>query len=304
MLGQTVHVDLYGDWIAHLRGELVSAGYDVTKFKTREKIAWANLNLRKRAIRPIRRQVVKAKGFTCPDHVCTALAEIERKIREGERLFPHLSREMVHPLSSDDLLNAWGIHHLHLSTKIGPDGRSGGTDDLLFARFDSTTAYLIAILPHKGSWTEQAMVKTLHDNWPDAIKRFRLPPEAASTQALTNQEYANLRKNGYNTGVVVDPGIEYALGLGSMASRHLGTEVAVGLIRHRRLLDAYQQRLIDNIEAIIEAAKVKGMDVPRDAAFRLVEDDLQAYAHEESSGAYVPVGDRGEIFLEPLSALL
>lgn len=64
------------------------------------------------------------------------------------------------------LISDWGLHHLHLTTELEPDGFVERTDDLLFAAFTDKDAYLIGIYPH-GSWVLREVIETLVQEWPD-----------------------------------------------------------------------------------------------------------------------------------------
>jgi hypothetical protein len=111
-----------------------------------------------------------------------AFGHIVKAIERGDDLTPHLSRRVgtayvptavaqkqkKHQQSDRDLLIAdWGIHHLHLSPHVKTDGFVTRTDDLLFAYFAQTDAYLINIYGH-GSWALKEMIDICVHNWPDA----------------------------------------------------------------------------------------------------------------------------------------
>lgn len=111
-----------------------------------------------------------------------AVDELERKIRTGEDLTPHLSRGVAtayaprgsrpaqaHRRPDLELqLAEWGIHHLHLSTRIdATDGFVTRGNDLLFGHFAERDAYLIGIFPH-GAWAAKEIARICVVNWPAA----------------------------------------------------------------------------------------------------------------------------------------
>jgi hypothetical protein len=108
-----------------------------------------------------------------------AVEAIVSKIKAGKDLTPHLSRgvKIAHQPQApaalkkrrdrDLLIADWGIHHLHLTTKLESDGFVKRTDDLLFAVFTPDDAYLLGIYPH-GNWGLLDLVKVLVENWPNS----------------------------------------------------------------------------------------------------------------------------------------
>ena len=112
-----MEIDLYRDWVAHLKNELVAFEYDTTQMQSPEAVVHTFLNLTKRLVRPSPRAVLKTHSFSCPPDLAAGLTEVERKISSGEDLSPHLSRLLRNPSFNDPLLNDWGIHHVHLGNK-------------------------------------------------------------------------------------------------------------------------------------------------------------------------------------------
>lgn len=273
MTARTVEINLYRDWVAHLRIELAAVGYDVSQFGSDEQVVHMFFNLLRRLVRPVPRAVLKSKTFSCPADLHVGLVEVERKIAAGEDLSPHLSRFLRSPSFNDPLLNDWGIHHLHLSAAIEADGFVSRTGPVLFARFDDATAYFIGVLPH-GSWALQAMVKALHDNWPKSIEHFRLKGAIALERQIADTDIAKLRKANINTMVQLGEGVVYApIGSGS-ATSGLSTVIVIKSDQCTRRLRLMQQSVIDNIETIAADARMKGIELPQNAQFGLeVKDD-------------------------------
>lgn len=274
-----MEIDLYRDWAAHLKNKLTAFGYDTTLMQSPEVVVHTFLNLNKRLVRPIPRVVLRAQSFSCPSDLATGLAEVERKIRYGEDLSPHLSRLMRNPSFDDPLLNDWGIHHAHLGTTIDSDGFVVRTGPVLFARFDNTIAYLIDVLAH-GSWSLQRLVKELHDNWPTSIKHFRLNGVLGLSTPVSDQDVATLRKGNVTTLVDLGGGVVYApIGGGYMASG-LSTEVVIQADRCANRLHQMQQDVIENIDAVAKDAKENGFAFPDCPRFELRIDDGNLYAIE------------------------
>ncbi len=137
----------------------------------------------------------------------SVIREITQRLEAGEVVTPYLSRYAQAPNDQpDDMLNYWGIHHLHLSsiaTKQS-NGRVKPADYLLFVRFEGEVAYLIDIRrhkqPHINVFLDQTLLEILDWNWPD------LHREAIGVTAsvLAPDEVKALRKSNANYAVGVN----------------------------------------------------------------------------------------------------
>ena len=285
-----MEIDLYRDWVAHLRTELAAFGYDTTQMQSPEAVVHTFLNLTKRLVRPTPRVVLKTRTFSCPNDLLPGLSAVEQKITAGEDISPYLSRLLRNPSFNDPLLNDWGIHHVHLGTTLDQDGFVNRTGPVLFARFDNANAYFIDVLPH-GSWSLQRLVKDLHDNWPDSIKRFRLNGVLALSTTVSDKDVATLRKGNVNTMVDLGDGIVYAPIGGGYATSGLSTEVVIQSDRCAMRLRQMQQAIIDNISSIASEAKGKGLSFPDSPRFELQIDNGSLYAVEINCMVAVPLGE-------------
>lgn len=285
-----MEIDLYRDWVAHLKNELAAFGYDTTQMQSPEAVVHTFLNLTKRLVRPSPRTVLKTRNFSCPPELATGLSEVERKISSGEDLSPHLSRLLRNPSFNDPLLNDWGIHHVHLGTTLDSDGFVSRRGPVLFARFDNTNAYLIDVLPH-GSWSLQRLVKELHDNWPASINHFRLNGVLGLAISVSDKDVATLRKGNVNTMVDLGGGIVYAPIGGGYSTSGLSMEVVIQSDRYARRLHQMQQAIVQGIEAIAKDATAKGVAFPECPRFELQIDNGDLYAVEVNCMVAVPLGE-------------
>ena len=122
------------------------------------------------------------------------LAELERKIRAGEDLTPHLSDRVATAYLSeqqrqkmprsrdanrDRMLAAWGIHHLHLSNIQGRGGFNRRGCDLLYAIFQPDDAYLLGVDTH-DDWERKRLVEVIVRRLADAgsVLEIQLRPGA------------------------------------------------------------------------------------------------------------------------------
>ena len=260
--------------------------------QSQEAVVHTFLNLTKRLVRPSPRTVLKTRNFSCPPDLATGLTEAERKISSGEDLSPHLSSRLRNPIFNDQLLNDWGIHHVHLGTTLDSDGFVNRTGPVLFALFDNTNAYLIDVLPH-GSWSLQRLVKELHDNWPASINHFRLNGALGLATSDSDKDVATLRKVKVNTMVDLGGGVVYAPIGGGYSASGLSTEVVIQSDRYARRLRQMQQAIVQDIEAIAKEAKTKAKAVsfPECPHFELQIDNGDLYAIEVNCMVAVPLGE-------------
>lgn len=188
-----IKIDLYSDWIEILRGLLHAGGFKTNPKDTQFEVAVKYFNLKLREISPEPRTVYKTKAFSYDAKYQKAIDEIERKASSGESLTPHLSKFFLDLNYNDPLLNDWGLHHLHLSTKIGPAGFTERTGPLLFAHVQPGAFYMVAVLPH-GSWTNRQLLEEMLTNWPQLLARHELKGIVGVEHDITEKEHAQLRK--------------------------------------------------------------------------------------------------------------
>jgi len=284
-----MEIDLYRDWVAYLRNELTVFGYDTTQMQEHEDIIHTYLNLIKRLIQPFPRTVLRSKAFTCPGNELSGLAEVERKITVGEDLSPHLSRLLRNPSFNDQLLNDWGIYHVHLGTTLDSDGFVRRSGPVLFARFDNTHAYFIDVLPH-GSWNLQRLVKDIHENWPESICRYRLNKVSGLSRPITDDCVKKLRRGHVNTLIDLGGGIVYAPLGGGYSTSGLSTEVVIQGDYCAMRLRQMQQTVIDNIETIAASARKIGLTFPDYPQFGLKVEEGKLFAVEVNCMISIPIG--------------
>jgi hypothetical protein len=147
----------------------------------------------------------------------TAFDAIAADIAAGNDLGRYLSRASetaYEPVTSravrlprrqdrDLLLADWGIHHLHLSTTLDPDGFVSRTEDLLFAVFVRKGAYLIGIYPH-GSWGLTELLEIFVRNWGEGGLLLRSRTAIGLTQHYTDEERLRLRNAGVMSLIEID----------------------------------------------------------------------------------------------------
>jgi hypothetical protein len=178
-------------------------------------------NWRLRFVPPRSRQVHRSSELSANPKAAqyaAALDAIESDIKVGADLTPYLSRGITHSYVSssaapakmhqrrdrDLMIAEWGVHHLHLSTRVEADGFVERSGDLLFAAFREGDAYLIDIYPHDDSWALEDVVRTAVRNWPQARLFYQLPGAVGLGKTFSNDERLQLRKAGVTSAIEID----------------------------------------------------------------------------------------------------
>lgn len=187
------------------------------------------------------------------------LTELERKMNAGEDLTPHLServetayipeseRPVLHPrqrdADRDRMLNAWGIHHLHLSSTPGRGGFNVRGGDLLYAVFRPDDAYLLGIYTH-NDWAREELVRVIVRNWPNAGLFIKSNYAQGTTAHFTDDDRRRLRRTNINEVLFeVDgafygpPGIGQTAAAGSFAAARRAMAYMENLRQLRENLD-------------------------------------------------------------------
>ena len=168
---------------------------------------------RERIIPASRREVVKAKDFSCPPLFTEKLKRLETEIENGANLNSYLSRSIMNCSKDDLMLYDWGIYHLHISDKLDtrkPDGFMERSDLLLYALFDDDKAYFIKTINHKGQnnmWTKKECLDIINDNWPHLLESYIMKGVSKEQQYISDDERSALRKNHLNTFITLNNGV-------------------------------------------------------------------------------------------------
>lgn len=217
-----IKTDLMEDWKEIVLKHLEEVGYSQQDVKeVVQKLSSKNnyddvmassivfYNQLKRRIPPKPREVHKSREFACPRDLETGLAILEEKIRNGDELNPHLSRNIKRVYHNDALLNDWGISHFHLGETLETGGSMmKRTGPLLFAKVTENAVYLIKVLQH-GDWAMPELIQSIHDNWPGLLKNAKINEKVELEDPPTNDEVKELRNKHLNSTIVVSDGTAY-----------------------------------------------------------------------------------------------
>lgn len=218
-----VKIDFHRDWARLLKHNIELQGYKVRQGTSDENISLQYFNLQRRLVTPVPREVLFSNNFTCPVQLQAGLDSVVEKIAKGESIKSNLSKKIMNLEYNDDLLNDWGVYHLHLGTSLDNEGFVERTGPLLLARFDNDRAYLINVMPH-GSWTKKEIITTVHKNWPESIDHFKMKMSGLEKE-ITDEDRKSLRRLHTITVVEVGDGVIYGPLGGGYTTSGLNAEV-------------------------------------------------------------------------------
>lgn len=146
-----------------------------------------------------------------------ALRKILKDIRHGKNLTRYLSKRVMKayvPSSErkpelgkrpdlDLLLNAWGVHHLHVSKQLGPDGFVVRSGPLLFVAFTATDAYVIDMMRHED-FHRRHILEVMVRTWPNAGLTMGSISGARLTRRHSEEEGKELREAGVSVLEEID----------------------------------------------------------------------------------------------------
>jgi hypothetical protein len=274
-----------------LKSELSELNYSVGSLTDSEEIRTKYFNFKRRSIKARQRTVLISNEFSCPIELQNGLASIKRKFELGEDLTPHLSKSLTNLDYNDSLLNDWGIHHLHLGEALETNG-SGfivRTGPVLFARIEHDKAYFINVLPH-GSWTDQDMVKVIHDNWPESIENYLMKGIIGLVHVPSNEDIKLMRKHGINSGIEIAPSVVYLLMGGGLTTAKTSIEVTRALIYFKKLIPKLQEHIENNLQAFGNIISEKTGQNEDELNFKLTIEDGTFYAVESRANLAFPLG--------------
>ena len=161
----------------------------------------------------------------------------------------------------DLLLNAWHIHHLHLSATITKRGDFvDRTKMLLLAAFLADAALFINIYPH-GAWAKLEIAHILIDNWPNSPLVREIPGLAGVTHQ-SDDDQKLLRNHGIAAPFIERNGKTYMIGTGPITTAGTSfwaTQHAHWLLESVRHWASHVEENPDYVTAIL---KLNGFAVP------------------------------------------
>lgn len=278
-----IKIDFVADLARIARANLMALGCTVPASDDKAIVGY--LNVSRRRIEPRARAIKKSADFACPAEVAPGLAELELKLIAGHDVNPHHSKSISKTDYQDPLFNDWGIVHLHLGlTNFA--GQVGRTGPVLFALVEEHIIYMIDIAQHgrgHDPWHRQELVRTIHANWPEAIRRHRL--EGVTADRMEDSTIKGFRKMGANVLIAMEDGTAYAPLGGGQTAAGTSTRGRIEADRARYMAREWQKWVLANIELLRDVAKKHGSPMNPPLCFELVELTMaRAVMREINSG--------------------
>jgi hypothetical protein len=204
-----------------------------------------------------------------------ALDAIVAKIEAGDDLSPHLSKGIDQGRGVDRMLADLGVHHLHLSTQLEPNGRfveRGG--DLLFAAFKPDDAYIIGFYEHITDWARKDILETVARNWPDAGVVHELRGVIGLTQNFSDEDRLQLQQAGISSNAFEMDGKVFATLGQSFAGNPYSANQLRMVVMHT--LNDWREHLTERLEQASQSVN--------EAAGREVGGDWEPVVHEGCIG--------------------
>lgn len=278
-----VIVDFTSDWKQYVEHEISSQGYAVDTSEDLRSLSYKFFNLKRRRIAEVPRSVFEAKTFSCPANLANGYALLKKKLEGGHDVCPHLSKFLLRDDYEDSLLNDWGIHHFHLGENPERSGFIERTGPLLFAHVTHDSAYCLGVYPH-GSWTQQDLIRVIHENWPTVISAKKLNGIIGMSHTPTDDEIAQLRKAGVQTMVQVAPGIVYAPLGGGYSTAGTSVESTMRVNWYMRLIRNLEDHIKENTDKFTTRIRELGHTHGNPPSFALMINDQGFFAVEKGSG--------------------
>jgi hypothetical protein len=170
------------------------------------------------------RQVVKFQGFDEKGN-SVGIANLEKKIINGDSLIPHLSKlvfDADQASNNDPMLNEWSIYHFHIPPSDGNGSFVTRSNDLLFAIVTEDQFIFLDIQPHSNStgtyepWVDVGIIEKIETHYPELLAPYYL---GDGRTPLTADQRKNLRDRNANTAIITTSGKKYRIpGCGSVSA--------------------------------------------------------------------------------------
>jgi hypothetical protein len=282
-------IDYKQDLVNIFQTELSARGFTLASNTDIDTIAVQYFNLRNRLIPQVKRNIRISNVFTCPPDLSDALEKLKTKIVNGHDLTPHLSTRLTDLNYDDPMLNDWAIYHLHLGETMRPDRFIERTGKLLYATFDTDNFYFINVYDH-DNWTKQAMIRILHDNWPQAIQHHLMTGVVGLTHSLTDEELKLARKHGVVSAIEIAPGIVYAPIGGGYTTARTSIRARRSANRIKKMIKDLESQTENKLDNVRQAAQERGITLA-DFHFKLEVQNGILQAIEQTSRIAITVGE-------------
>jgi hypothetical protein len=142
-------------------------------------------------------------------------------------------------------------------------------------------------------WTQQHLIRILHENWPDSIKIFHLNRIRRLPYIPSDTDIKKLRKAGIQSVVQLEEGVIYSSLGGDYNVSGTSLDVRIQSNCWVQSLKNWEEYVRNNYLLLLEQAQHEGITFNSKLKFRLrIEDDQQVYAFEEEARVAWLICDR------------
>lgn len=189
--------------------------------------------------------------------------EIISRLREGKDVTRFLSNQAQRPhlkptrdKNPDSALAVWGIHHLHTSLDVRPDGLAERTGALLFIHVMPKDVLVVGVFDH-DLWAPDGVARRCIRNWPETVFH-EMPGVVGLDQYATEDERSPAHRKGVNVIFELD-GKVYMGGMQSSIGSPMSVTEEVNGVTHD--LWEWDRILIDEAEKYSgRTAELRGTD--------------------------------------------
>lgn len=287
-----IEIDLSSDWIKYMRSKIITSGYSADMTEHPDDLSYKFFNIYRRRVPELSRTVHEPSKFSCPQEHQSGYIALKNKFANGDDVAPYLSKKILSNNYEDPLLNDWGIHHFHLGEYIS-NGFADRTGPLLFALVRDADIYCIDIKAH-GAWSEQNLIRTLHEEWPETIEKYRIKGISGLTYQPTNNDVAQFRKAGVQTMVQLDEGVVYAPIGGGYSTAGTSIQAQMSADHYRHLVCNIEKYVKENADMFIEKLREHGLRPKSKPHFQLLVDEEGFHTIELGSGVMFLMHPHGQ----------
>lgn len=254
------------------------------------------------------KQSTDVANKSLPKEIRDGLKQFIKKAESGEDLKPYLSTQINDPDYADLMFYDGGIFHFHLGTTphLKHKGFIKRTGELLFAITEQSTAtmYLIDTHPHKGGFTNQALLRIIEKNWSEILEPYTVYGVSGLSYHASDDDIGTFREAQINAMIQTPSGrclVPMGGGItlaGTSAQNRIEANRVIGTIRQ------LEKQIIQNREALESYFKTKYRKDWDELKFKLTSFELVVRVEEVITGEVVfKQGQQGHL-LDRLSKLI
>lgn len=294
-MAQTTKMDFCEDFKQILISDLTANGFTPDQSLDAHQITRQHLYFKMRYVEPKPRNIftstIAAQKITSSKR-SVGIQKLLSRIKNGDDITSYLSTRLQDLTYNDALMNDWKIHHFHLGENLAPGTKFiERTSELMFARIEDGGIYVVDILDHNSvdSFANQALIETIHSEWPDLIARYKIKGQLASP--ISNDDVHNFRKAGVQSMIQLQDGTTYAPSGGGYATDGSSFAVTIHADRIFNFLYACEDWIQKEETQIRQAISSQGGSLPPVMEFTLnVTTDGEFGALLKGTNFRVPLG--------------